>query len=265
MVDRNDTLLREVDEELRREALEKLWKRYSNHIMVGAAAIVLAVGGYKAWETRRNAAAENAGASFAAARQLITDGKLDDGIKALQSLADGGPRGFAALAELQAAGALVKAGKNAEALAAFEKLGKRSSADPLLRDFARLQAAALRLGEADFTEMQNWLNDLATDKSPWAASARELLGTAAFKAGKLSEARSAFQMLVGDKTPPGIAERARLMLSEIATAELAKAGAAAPAAPAAAAQPAPAAAQPATAQPPAAAKDAGAPAQAPNK
>ena len=28
MVDKNDTLLREVDEELRRERMEKLWEKY---------------------------------------------------------------------------------------------------------------------------------------------------------------------------------------------------------------------------------------------
>lgn len=237
MVDRNDPLLREVDEELRREALEKLWKQYSNVILAGAAAIVLAVGGYKYWEASRIAAAEAAGAKLAAARLLLADAKSDEGLKALQALTDSGPRGASAVAALQEAGALLKAGKTAEALAAFEKLAKNSAADPLLRDYARLQAAGLRLGEADFTEMQNRLNDLASDKNPWAASAKELLGIAALKAGKLADARAAFTALLGERTPPGVAERTKVMLAEIAAAELAG-GSTAPTAPAQAAPPA---------------------------
>ena len=53
-----------------------------------------------------------------------------------------------------------KQGKKAEAVATYEALANDGSADAMLRDFARLQAAGLRIGEADFTEMENWLTPL---------------------------------------------------------------------------------------------------------
>jgi hypothetical protein len=61
MSNESDSLLREVDDELRREQLEKLWKKYSSLILLAAALIVVAVGGYKFLESRRIAAAEAAG------------------------------------------------------------------------------------------------------------------------------------------------------------------------------------------------------------
>lgn len=231
MVDRNDTLIREVDEELRRERFEKLWKQYSPQILLAAGVFVALVGGYKFWEFGRIKAAQSAGASYVEARELLAQNKPDDAAKVLDKLAKTGSTGFSALARLQLASSAAKAGKSAEALAAFETLAKDESADPFLRDFAKLQAAGLRLGEADWTEMQNRLNALAAEKSVWRAGAREMLGLAAMKAGKLDEARTTFQTLLGDRnTPPGIAERVRIAMSRIVESELAKPAAAGPAA-----------------------------------
>lgn len=231
MVDKNDHLLREVDEELRRDRLEKLWKDHSSKLLMAAAAFVVAVGGYQAWQARRVSLAQSAGASYVEARRLIADGKQADATKQLETLAKGGEQGFASLSLLQLAGADLKAGRNAEALADFEKLANSTSADPLLRDYARLQAAALRLGEADFTEMQNRLNAMLAGKGPWKASAQELFGLAAMKAGKPELARGTFQMLLGERnTPPGIAERARIAMAQLVENELAQPPAVQPAA-----------------------------------
>ncbi len=79
------------------------------------------------------------------------------------------------------------------------------------------------MGEADFTELQNWLTPLMADASPWRFSARELLGVAAFKAGKADEARSTLTpLLIDQKTPQSIAERAQIVLAEIAAGEIGK-------------------------------------------
>ena len=75
MTDERDSLLREVDEELRREQMQKLWERYNGLILGGAALIILAVGGYKIMESRRIAAAEAAGAEYSAAMKLSDDNK----------------------------------------------------------------------------------------------------------------------------------------------------------------------------------------------
>jgi hypothetical protein len=145
---------------------------------------------------------------------------------------------------------LAQAGKQAEAIAAYEALGKDTGADAMLRDFARLQAASMRLQQADWTDMKNRLNDLVADNSAWRFSARELLGLAAWKAGMLDEARKAYEQLLGDrKVPPTIAERARMMMGQIVAAELAKAGGASAAPVRAEVAPSPPSQQPASTAP----------------
>lgn len=224
MTDNHDTLIRQVEEELRREQLEKLWAKYAPYALAGAVAIVILVGGWKFLEARKIAAAQAAGERFAAALALVDEGKAAEAASAFSAIAKDGAAGYAALAKLQAAGAELKAGNKTEALAIFEAVAKDGAGDKLIQDYAAVQAAALRVGEADFTEIENRLNRLTDDSSPWRASARELLGLAAFKAGKLDVARKSFEQLLGDRaTPPGVSERVQVVLGQIVAAELAKA------------------------------------------
>jgi hypothetical protein len=234
MAHQDDGFLREVEEEIRRERLEKIWRQYGTYILIGGALIVFGVLGYKYWENSRLVAAQTMGAQYEGALYLMSEGKEGSATKEFETLAQDGTGGYATLARLQLAGALLKEGKKAEALAAYEVLANDSTADPMLKSFGALQAAGLRLGEADFTEMQNRLNPLMGDDSPWRFSARELMGLAAFKAGKSEEARTLLTpLLVDQNTPDSINQRAQVILAEIATADLVRKSGDEPKAPAA--------------------------------
>jgi hypothetical protein len=246
MANQDDGFLREIEEELRRERLEKLWRQYGTYFLAGAALIVLGVLLYQYIEGRRIAAAEARGAQYQDALTLANDKKEGSAEAEFKKIAEEEGSGYAELARLQLAGALLKDGKKPEALAAYEALANQSGADELLRSFAALQAAALRLGEADFTEMQNRLTPLMGDNAPWRYNARELLGLAAFKAGNSNEARALLTpLLVDQKAPETIAERAKIVMAEIAAGEIAKKGTEAKPAGAVAAEP-PAGTAPAT-------------------
>src|SRR6195256_2444680 len=226
--DQRDSLAREIDEELRREQLLKLWEQYGTYIIAAAVLIIAGIGSFKYYEHRRIQAAEAAGARFTAAAREAAQDKKAEAQKALGEVASTAPAGYSALARLRLAAAEREAGKTAQAAAAFEAIAKESGLDPLLADYAQLQAAMLGLDSASWTDMQNRLNDLAADSNPWRFSARELLGLAAQKAGKTDEARTQFQRLQNDRnTPPSIGGRARVMLAMLTEAELASAAPAA--------------------------------------
>lgn len=218
-------LLRELEDEHRRAQLVKLWKTYQPFVFAGAFAIVAGVGGYKIYENQTQQRQAAQGARFEDGLKAAEAANADEARKAFTDLAENGSKGYAALARLQLAAADAKAGNTAAAVATYDAVADDGSADSLLRGFARLQAATLRSGTADWTEMQNRLNDLVGDKSPWRFSARELWGVAAMKAGKLDEARRAFEQLLTEPgTPPSIGQRAQLLMSQIVAAELAGSG-----------------------------------------
>jgi hypothetical protein len=244
MAESEDSLLREVQEELRREQMEQIWKRYNGLILTAATIIVLSVAGYQFLENRRISSEEAAGSSFAAAESLSDNKKKEEAQKAFAAIADDGPSGYAALAKLRLASAEAKDGKTADAVATYDSLAKQPGADDLLKSFAQLQAASLRMADADYTEIQNRLTPLIGDGAPFASTAREFLGIAAYKAKKYDEARSYLEPLMVDpNAPQDLQERVKIVMGEIAAAQVAgskpaasaPAPTSAPAAPAAAA------------------------------
>jgi hypothetical protein len=235
MVDKNDALFREVEEELARERWEKLWKEYGSYVIAAAVLIVGVVGGKQWWDQRQRSLTEAAGAKYEQALTLLASGKSEDGAKAMSELANSATGGYATLADLNLVGQALKAGKTDEALALLDKVAA-SAPDPLIANYARLQAASLSIGTADFSAVQNRLQKLTVDTSPWRLLARELLATAAWKAGKPEEAKT---LLTGLLAEPGLsreaAARITAVLASITGAELARTSAAGPVAPAAAA------------------------------
>ena len=140
MIDQRDSLAREVDEELRRERLLKLWEQYGTYIIAAVVVIIAGIGVYKYVENRRAQAAEAAGARLASATRETVENKQAEAQKTLEEIAATGPRGYATLARLRLAAALREAGKSHEAASAYEEIARDGGIDPLLADYAQLQA-----------------------------------------------------------------------------------------------------------------------------
>ena len=141
MAQQDDGLLREVEEELRRERLEKIWKQYGTYIFAAAAAIVFGVLGFKYWESHRLTAAQESGARYEEAMLLVNDKKEGSAEKEFEKIAVDGAGGYRALAQLQLAGSQASRARRQRRVATYEALANDNSADAMLRDFARLQAA----------------------------------------------------------------------------------------------------------------------------
>lgn len=215
-----DALMREVDEELRREQFQKLWNQYGTYMVGAALAVLIGVGAYKWNEGRTAAAADRAGQQFEEALNLVAGGQEADARKVLQSISAGSGAAYPVLAQLAIAGQNVKSGNTSDASTAYE-LAASKATDPLIRDYARLQSAALKIDSADFTEVKNRLNDLIGDKNPWRYLARELLGVAAIRSGQLEEARGLLAPMSADPRAPAAArERAGALMNVVVAAEL---------------------------------------------
>ena len=228
MAEKFDSFLKEVDEDLKREQLRKLWDSYGLLIIGAVIAVLAGVWGYGYWQNSRNAAAELQGAHYEMASRLAREGKVDEAAAAFAKIAKEATPGYTGLAQIRIAGFHAKAGRTTEAVTAYDAVANDASIDQVLRGFAGVQAATLRLGTADYAEMERRLTPLTAETSPWRSAARETLGLAAFKAGKLDEARKLFDLLLVDRNaPPGLNERVQLMLSILTDAEAAKAPAAA--------------------------------------
>ncbi len=221
----DDSIFREVDEAVRTDQAKALWDKYGVWVLLGAFTLVAGVAAFNGWNYWQARQAADAGGRFAAALQLEETGKSGELNAALQPLAEDGPWGYRILARLQLAAAAAKSGDKANAVKAYDALADEISSDVLLRDYAVIQAATLRLDEANFEEVSGRLNALANSESPWRHSARELIGLSAYRNAKPQEAEDQFGRLLADQTAPiNLRRRAEMMLALLVRPDAAPSG-----------------------------------------
>ena len=80
-------LFDEVDEEVRRDQLKKLWDKYSIFIIAGALLIIAGVGGWRGYQYFEAKKAAEAGAAFGKAVELSEANKHTEAEAAFNDLA----------------------------------------------------------------------------------------------------------------------------------------------------------------------------------
>ena len=209
-------IFHEVDEEVRRERLKKLWDRYSIYVIGAAALIVAVIGawrGYEYWQAKQAAAA---GAAFESALSLSEAGKHDEAEAAFTKIAGEAPAGYRMLARFRAAADLAQA-KPPEAVKTYDELAADTSLGTTLQDLAAVRAGMLVVDNAPLSEMQRRLDPASAPERSFRHTARELLALSAWRNRDFAAARRYIDMIATDaETPAGTRARAEVLSALIA-------------------------------------------------
>jgi len=200
-------IFHEVDEEVRREQLKRLWDRYSIYLIALAVLIVVGIGawrGYEYWVAKRAAAA---GAAFEAAAALGEQGKYAEAEAAFAKVAADAPEGYRVLARMRAAGALAQI-KAADAVKAYDELSADASLGATWQDLAAIRAGLLLVDTAALADMRRRLEPLAEPTRSFRHTARELLALSAWRNHDFAAVRRYLDMIATDADSP-IGTRAR--------------------------------------------------------
>lgn len=206
-----DEFIREVEEELRRERLWKLWQRFGPYVIGVAVAVVLATAGKVGWETWRDKRLQEQANAFAAALALQATDPAAAAAK-FRELAASADAGFASLARLMAASALMEAGRRDEAVAVLKE-NAAAGTDPALDQASALFAVQYRLDDGDPQALRAELEPLAKPGAVFRHGAREHEAVLAVRTGDRERARALLKEIVDDATaPPGQKGRLRELL-----------------------------------------------------
>lgn len=213
-----DTLLREIDEDIRRERYAKLWKRHGAYVIGFAVLLVVVVAGHQIWQQRTLARQRAAGQQFAQAMTLARSDRAA-AERAFSEVIDSGPAGYAMLATFERAALLLRGGDRQGARALYQEL-QRSASEKLLREFAIVldALAALEADQAplDADAIRARLQPLIADTNPLRFTARELTAILDLASGNRADARSQLSALAADlQAPADIRARARQVLAQI--------------------------------------------------
>jgi hypothetical protein len=209
-------IFQEVSEDVRRERAQKLWAKYGNYVVAAAAAIVLGVAGYVAYQHYLQQQADAEGARFQSAIALSQAGKTSDAAATLNALTKDGNAGYQTLSRFRLA-AETATDNVADGIKAYDAIAADGAVDPTLQALAKIRAGYLMLDTASYADIAATIEPLAAAGQPWRHSAREILGLAAWKAKDMTTAAKWFQAAITDKdVPAGLRQRADVMLQLIA-------------------------------------------------
>lgn len=213
----DDILFREIDEDLRQDEFQRLWKAYGKYVLAGAVVLVLGVAGFKGWQSYDISAREALSVRFQSAAGLVTAGKTGEALKMFSEIAEDGG-GYQMLARFNEARIYARQGDAGGAAAAYRGLAGDGGIDSLYRDLAVILGAYQELNDpgADLSALAKRLEPLRAETSPWRYSAGEISGLLARRSGDRAEAKKLFQGLANDpRAPQGVRARAQEMLSII--------------------------------------------------
>jgi hypothetical protein len=241
-------IFREVEEDVRRERLEKLWKAYGNYAILALVLLFVGIAGWQFWERHETAERQKVADAFIAAQRISNP---QTAASTFADLAKTAPKGYAQVARLSQAGAMLASGQRDGAIDLYKQIAKDDSG--LVGSVARLRAAWALAESASRTELTELLKPLDQPGNAWRPNAREVLAYADYRAMDSKSALKKYSELATDpESPEGLRSRAEAMAAFLKNGGAVNYGTV----PADAAPPPPEAANPA--KPP----QAGAPAQA---
>jgi len=218
-VDENDSFIREVNEDIRQEKLQNLWRLLKPYIIGGALLIVLITAAYEGWSSWQSRRQARLSAQYSAALQLADTGPGAEAFTELTAVEKSDFGGYPLLARFRMAALLAQKGDAAAAVKAFDALSADGSLPKPWRQLAAVRAAYILVDSGTEQDVAERVRSLADESGPMRFAAREALGLAAWKAGNMQTAAGYFNRNYSDPEigQLGFARRAALMISLISS------------------------------------------------
>lgn len=193
-------IFQEIDEDLRRDRLMQIWRRYGTAIIALAVGLAVGVFGYITWRNHTDSKLDSQAIVMADAAQLLGDGNYEAASKSFAALAEDSDGAFADLALMDAAAATFQAGDAAGAVALYDQVAARAT-DGSLRALARVLAVQALMDSAAPADLDARL-DAVGEQAGFAALVRELRAYVRLREGATEAARGLLADVLDDATAP---------------------------------------------------------------
>ncbi len=211
-------IFQEVEEDLKRERSEELWRKYGKYVIGAAAVIVLGVAGREGWKTYEHSTSIENGTRLANAVELAQagDDKQDAALEALDAIIADGNAGFVALGHFQKAAVYLRSGATPSAITELEAVAGNADIDQVYRDLAVVEIAMNSATESNAKDLITRLEPIAVPENAWYYSAREMIALLHVAAGEIDAAKPLLTEIADDsEAPSGMRARASEILKAV--------------------------------------------------
>lgn len=204
----------EVNEDVRRERMQAMAKKYGPVAGAAVLLVIVAVGGFTFWRDYELGQRQDAGAAFLDASRAQQADRTVGG-DAFARLAAEGPAGYPLLARFKQAEAAAAAGDRQTALAALNGIDAMAAPERY-KALARILALGLRSYDESAETLLPLVEPLAAEGQPWRPLAQEQAAMLEWKLGRYGDARSRLEAMLQDPgTPGGARRRAEAVLTAL--------------------------------------------------
>jgi len=200
--DSNDTFLREVDENLRRDQFQDFFKKNGKWIVLAVVLFLGATGGWIYWDQyQRKQSAEQSEQLHSIFNDIAQNRKqtVPDRLQKLEQSNGDVVRATAILTEAALA---LESNDRTKAIAKYRELVNDKGLPQLYRDVGTIRGTALEFDTLKPEEVIARLEPLTKAGNPWFGSAGEMTAMALLKQGKKADAGQLFAKIAADKQVP---------------------------------------------------------------
>ncbi|NUS99890.1 MAG: tetratricopeptide repeat protein [Sphingomonas sp.] len=200
--DSNDTFLREVDENLRRDQFQDFFKKNGVWIALGVVLFLAAAGGFIYWQEYRQRQAAEQSEQMHAVFTDIAKGTRQTVPQRLGKLEQSHSDIVRASAMLTDAALALDTNNRPAAIAKYRELIGDKGIAQIYRDIGTIRLTALEFDTLKPAEVVARLEPLAKPGNPWFGSAGEMTALAYLKQNRKAEAGKLFAQIAADNQVP---------------------------------------------------------------
>ncbi|HEU5067027.1 MAG TPA: tetratricopeptide repeat protein [Sphingomicrobium sp.] len=198
----NESFLREVDENLRRDQARDFAKKYGGWLIAAVVLFLAAVGGWLYWQQYQQKQAEAQSEELTKIYSQIGAGQTKQAQQGLQGLESSGNSVVRTLALLTEAAVALDANDKATAIAKYSAVANDSHAPQPYRDVALIRSVGMQFDQMKPEDVISKLQPLTKPGEPWFGTAGELTAMAYIKLGNKAAAGKLFAAIAADNNAP---------------------------------------------------------------
>jgi hypothetical protein len=198
----NETFLREVDENLRRDQLRDAARKNAKWIVLAVILFLAASGGLIWWRQHKIELSQQHIEQLADIYKDVGNGNIGASPQKLDDLSKSGSKAVRASAQFTRADVALQQDDAKLAASKFGEIANDGSLPKPYRDAALIRQTALQFDQVKPEEVIARLEPLAKPGNPWFGTASEMTALAKIKQGKKDEAGRMFVAIAKDQTVP---------------------------------------------------------------
>ena len=198
----NETFLREVDENLRRDRVRDFWKNYGVWVGVAVVLFLIASGAFIYWQNYKQQQSEKQVEQLAEIFKNIGSGSPGTSAQQLDELSNSRSKAIRATAMFTRAALALQDGDTKLATDKYGVIAADSSLPQPYRDAALIRQTALQFDQLQPAQIIQRLQPLAKPGNPWFGTAGEMTALAMLKQGQKDQAARLFAAIAKDTSVP---------------------------------------------------------------